>query len=236
MQILGIIPARGGSKGLPGKNIRNLGGLPLIAHTIRASQQTDLLAAVIVSTDDEQIAAVARDYGASVPFLRPPELSTDTAKSIDVVLHALHFMEAKRGEPYTHVMLLQPTCPLRDAADIDAAIAQMQNTPSATAIISVYQPQSAHPYSMFFLDDDGQHMQPLLPDIDNPHHRQSYPAVYMLNGGIYLTRREVIVNEHNFYGEMACGLVMEAMKSVNIDDALDLALAETILRLREAPQ
>lgn len=222
MEILGIIPARGGSKGVPRKNIRPLNGKPLIAYTIEAAQQATLLHDFMVSTDDEDIAAVAKDYGADVPFLRPAELATDTARSIDAVIHVLQNMP----KAYTHVLLLQPTCPLRGPQDIDDAIRLYQEL-DTDSLISVYKPESAHPYYMYMVEDHV--MTPLIPDDQKPHHRQSNPPVYMLNGAIYLTDRQVILQKQSFYGDKPKAFIMPPLRSVNIDDELDFALAETIL-------
>ena len=121
MRVLGIIPARGGSKGLPGKNIKLLNGIPLIAYTIKEALNSNL-EEFIVSTDSEEIAEVARNYGGKVPFLRPAEIATDNASSLDVVLHALDFMKEHEGKEYDAIMLLQPTTPYRDREDINQAI------------------------------------------------------------------------------------------------------------------
>ncbi len=230
MRVLPLIPARGGSKGLPRKNILPLSGMPLIAHSIRQALAVPVMETVVVSTDDEEIARIAREYGAEVPFMRPPALSTDDARSIDVVIHALQFMEAHTGKPYDAVMLLQPTAPLRSSEDIIAAL-RLYEAENADSVISLYKLESLHPFYMYRLEDS--RPVPLMPEADRYHRRQDYPAVYLRNGAIYLTAREVLLEQRSFYGERLRAVVMPAERSVNIDTLGDLARAEAILRMRE---
>jgi len=151
MKILGIIPARGGSKGVPGKNIKHLAGKPLISFSIDAAKDSSL-SKVIVSTDDEQIAAVARELGADVPFLRPDFLASDTAKSLDVSRHALLTMEKSDNLQYDAIMLLQPTTPFRTTEDINQAIELLIANPDADSVISVVDVQGHHPARMKYLE------------------------------------------------------------------------------------
>lgn len=183
-RLLAVIPARGGSKRLPRKNLLPLGGRPLIGWTIAAAQASGVFDAILVSTDDAEIAAVARDAGALVPWLRPAELATDTATSAAVLQHALAWYEAGRGDAEA-VVLLQPTSPFRRAASIAAAVASYRAQPGPTphAVVSV-SPAAAHPAWCFRLDGDT--MQPFLGWEPLRQRSQDLPPAYALNGAIYV--------------------------------------------------
>jgi len=153
LRILGVIPARGGSKGVPGKNIRALGDKPLIAHTIECALATNRVTRTIVSTDDQAIADVARQWGADVPFMRPPELATDTALAIPTLQHALQATEALDQSTYDALVMLQPTTPFRTERDLDAALALLEKS-GADSVISVVDVEGHHPARMKYMDGD----------------------------------------------------------------------------------
>lgn len=225
-KILAIIPARGGSKGLPGKNIRPLAGLPLIAHSISLARRCPEITRTIVSTDSEEIASVARQYGAEVPFIRPAELSTDTASSQDVVLHALHWMQKEENFYPDFILLLQPTSPLRSLDDILSAI-NMQIQKDADAIVSV-RPVS-HPASWLIgLSENGK----LLPVQDSgvALRRQDAGLCYQFNGALYLVKTSIFFKEHTFIPENTYALVMPPERSIDIDTPWDWRLTELILK------
>lgn len=226
-RVLAVVPARGGSKGIPRKNLCLLGGEPLIGHTLRAALDSQRITHTVVSTDDPEIADVARGYGVDVPFLRPAELATDAALQLDVVLHALDAVERMRGIVYNAVLLLQPTAPLRTAEDIDSALNQLRTT-GADAVVSFYRVAQGHPYYMYVLDGDCP--TPLLEIPPHITRRQEFPAVYTRNGAIYTVRREVLVKQRSFYGQDTRAYVMPFERSVNIDTEFDLALAEFLLQ------
>jgi CMP-N,N'-diacetyllegionaminic acid synthase len=226
MRILTVIPARGGSKGLPGKNILPLAGVPLIAYSIKAALAVPALGDVIVSTDSQEITNIARAHGADVPFIRPQVLSTDTASSVDVAIHALEFMEAQTKFRYDALLLLQPTCPLRQPEDIIAAMALFE-AEQADSVISLYKLESTHPFYMYRLEEHTPI--PLMPEGRNYRRRQDYPPVYVRNGAIYLVGRDVLLNTRSFYGECLRAIVMPAERSVNIDTLRDLAQVEAII-------
>jgi CMP-N-acetylneuraminic acid synthetase len=230
--VLAIVPARGGSKGIARKNLRILGGLPLIVHTLQAALESRFITDLIVSTDDQEIANVAKMHNIDVPFLRPYDLASDEAAQLDVVLHALTTVERARQVQYDVVLLLQPTAPLRAAEDIDNALEQLFVT-GASSVVSFYRVEQGHPYYMYSLDGD--RPKPLL---DVPSHitrRQDFPAVYVRNGAIYAVRREVLVSQRSFYGQDMRAYVMPFDRSVNIDTEVDLALAEFLLQ-RQRPR
>lgn len=225
-RIVAIVPARGGSKGLPRKNVLPLGGKPLIAWTIDAARACPSIDRVIVTTDDEEIAGAARSAGAAVPFLRPAELATDTARSIDVVLHALDRLAAD-GEHYDVLVLLQPTSPLRTAGDISAAL-DLLFTRTAQAVISVCETEH-HPYWSNTLPPDGSLAAFLRPELLNTN-RQELPVFYRLNGAIYAARCEYVRARNGFLGPDSIAYRMPRERSVDIDTMLDFKFAELLLQ------
>jgi CMP-N-acetylneuraminic acid synthetase len=226
MKILGVIPARGGSKGVLHKNIRFLGGKPLIVHTIEAARNSRL-SHCIVSTDSEEIAAVAKNHGAEVPFLRPAELATDTAKSIPVMVHALRWLEQKTGTEFDALMMLQPTTPFRTSADIDAAIRKMEET-DCDSVISVVDVEGHHPARMKYLEGD-RLIDPPFCEVYENQPRQELIPMYIRNGAIYLTKRNVLIGG-SFKGSDCRALICQAERSVNIDTELDFDYAEWVLQ------
>lgn len=230
MRTLGVIPARGGSKGIPGKNLAPLAGLPLLQYTIRASQGSRHLTRTILSSDDPEILSVGRALGVEVPFVRPKELATDTASSVTVVLHALKFVEETEAGRYDFVCLLQPTCPLRTASDIDNAIEMLAQS-DADAVVSLSRVEEPHPMKMMLVSDQVIH--PLFPDKWHEHlRRQELPPVFSLNGGIYCVRRETLLDHNSLWGKKTLAYTMPADRSINIDSIHDLKTAEAIISER----
>ena len=222
MRALGIIPARGGSKGVPCKNIRLVGNQPLIAHTIQAADSSQLLAHYVVSTDDDAIATVACDHAAPV-LMRPPELAADDTPMVPVIRHALRVLEAN-GERYDAVVVLQPTTPLRQPADIDNSLRLLADT-GADTVISVYQVEDHHPARMYRLLDG--YLQPY--DQEPPGRlRQSLPPVYHRNGAIYACWTRLL-DQNTLIGPRVWPYVMPRARSLNIDDELDLAFANFLM-------
>jgi len=222
--VLGLIPARGGSKGLPRKNIKPLLGKPLIAYTIEQALASKHLDRVIVSTDSEEIAEVSRKYGAEVPFMRPKELATDEAKSINVVLHVIKWME-ENDKSYDLLMLLQPTSPLRTVEDIDKAI-ELLLEKEANAIISVCEVEQ-HSYWSNVLPPDGCMKNFIRPEVTNKN-RQELPLFYRLNGAIYLVYWDYLKQEKTFFGDKTFAYIMPRERSIDIDEEIDFILAELI--------
>lgn len=229
--ILGIIPARGGSKGVPRKNIRLLSGKPLLAYTIIEALKSKRLTKTIVSTDDEEIAQVARDYGAGVPLLRPKELATDESLAIETVKHAINFMENRDKVQYDYVCVLQPTSPLRKAEDIDGAIERMIGL-GGDSLISVTDVGANHPARMKRIVNDR------LVDIFDKDstfvRKQDLPKVYIFNGALYVACRDTIFDKGSFRGEDCIAYIMPPERSVNIDTELDLIMAEILMQREQA--
>jgi len=227
-RILAIIPARGGSKGLPGKNTRELGGKPLIAWSIAAGRQSGFVDEVAVSTDSPEIAAQASNYGAAVPFLRPEALATDEAKTIDVILHTIAWYD-NQAVTFDLVLLLQPTSPLRTAADINLAL-ELYFSKGAQAIVSVCQADH-HPWWSNVLPADGGMQEFLRPECLNAG-RQKLPVYYRLNGAIYLADIDFLKRNRSFWGEKTFAYLMPKERSVDIDDIVDFRLAEVLMATR----
>ncbi|TDN65784.1 N-acylneuraminate cytidylyltransferase [Halothiobacillus neapolitanus] len=219
--VLALIPARGGSKGLPGKNIRPLKGRPLIGWSIEAARTSRYVSRVVVSSDDEEILAVARDQGAETPFRRPASLAGDATPSMDVVLHALDQLAE-----FEWVVLLQPTSPLRLSADIDAAIEQCLKT-NAPACVSVCE-APASPWWMFEVGAECR-MRSFLPAEQRPVRRQDLPDLYALNGAVYVAKTEWLRTSRSFLTEETVAYVMPPARSVDIDTLFDFQLAECLL-------
>ena len=226
--IIAVIPARGGSKGVPGKNLRTVGGLPLVAHAILAGNAASGLAACIVSTDDAEIAAVSREYGGHVPFLRPAELSSDQSPTWAALQHALRWYEAEYNRTVLAVVTLQPTTPLRTAEDIDAAIAMFRaGQPSADSLISVCEAGEHHPLTLYYADGD--QLDPLLKGLNPTTRRQDFPPIYWRNGAIYITRRDLLFTLNRVVSERPLAYRMPKLRSANIDAPFDIELAELML-------
>ncbi|TSC80441.1 MAG: N-acylneuraminate cytidylyltransferase [Candidatus Peregrinibacteria bacterium Gr01-1014_25] len=221
---LGVITARGGSRGIPRKNIALLAGKPLIAYTIDAAAQSRLTRC-IVSTDDSDIAEMARSLGADVPFLRPAELSTDAAGSIEVMQHAIRWME-ERGERFDYAMILQPTSPLRTGADIDACLELAART-NADSVMSMVQIPDFAVQKLKRITEDGR-IQPRFADEGQRSAHRDNDPVYKRNTAIYLTRVPVLMRGELF-GADSRAYVMPRERSVDVNEPMDMAIAELLL-------
>jgi len=206
-----------------------VGGKPLIAYTIRAALDAKVIDRVIVSTDSQEIADVARSFGAEAPFLRPPELAQDGTPGIEPILHAVRWLTDNEGYYPDYVMVLQPTSPLRTAEDISAAtrLAQERQADSVVSVCLAHQ----HPYWMKQVSSDGRLMD-FLPLDRTYSTRQELPPIYALNGAIYLVRRGTLLERRTFYTEHTYAYVMPAERSLDIDTSWDLYLADLILKER----
>jgi N-acylneuraminate cytidylyltransferase len=229
LSVLAFVPARGGSKGLPGKNIIDLGGRPLIAWTLAAAEQSRYVDRCVVSTDDNGIAEVARAHGGDVPFLRPAELAGDSAATFDALAHTLSLLPS-----FDIVVTLQPTSPLRIAADIDGALETML-TQDAPSCVSVTEPGKS-PYWSYRVDDNNR-LVPLLGPEFKRQRRQDLPTAYVLNGAVYATRTDWLLEQRGSLGEGTVAYVMPASRSLDIDSQFDLDLAQFLVqRQRTMPE
>ena len=224
--MLGVVAARGGSKGIPYKNLAMLAGRPLLAYTADAARSSRRLSRCIVSTDDEIIATAARRLGLDVPFLRPSDLAVDDAPMLPVLQHAAR-EAARGGSTPDAVVLLQPTSPLRRATHIDAAVDLLESTGADSVVSVVEVPHQFNPVSVMQLDGDR-----LRPFLDRPPitRRQDKPRVYARNGPAVLAVRTRVLEADSLYGTDSRPLVMNALESIDIDGPDDLALAEFLLQ------
>lgn len=224
--MIAIIPARGGSKGLPGKNVRPLNGKPLIAYAIEEALKAKHIDRVIISTDDEEIARVAVEYGAELPFMRPAELASDTAMAIDNYIYTIGRLEIESGKSIDAFVVLQPTSPLRIAEDIDGAI-ELFKQKGADSVISYC--QEAHPVTWHkYLDEDGHFVDIFEANIKN---RQENRESYYPNGAVYVFRTSMI-RERKYYTDNSYAYVMPRIRSVDIDFIEDFEYAEFLLMRR----
>ncbi|MBF0124381.1 MAG: acylneuraminate cytidylyltransferase family protein [Magnetococcales bacterium] len=224
--VLAVIPARGGSRGVPRKNVRLLAGRPLIAWSIGAAQACPAIDRLIVSSEDDEIIEVAQQWGCEVPFRRPAALATDHASSIDVLLHALDTL-ADQQQRYDWLLLLQPTSPLRTDEDIQMAL-RLCRRDDVAAVVSLV--AAAHPPQWsYYLDHDV--LQPVMAGPVIPR-RQDLPQAYTLNGAVFMARVDWLRHNRSFLTAESRGFVMPAERSIDIDSELDFALAELLARSR----
>lgn len=225
-RFIAIIPARGGSKGLPNKNILPLAGKPLITYTIEAAIESGVFDEVMVTTDSQAIAEVSRMAGASVPFLRPANLATDDAGSVEVICHALEHYE-QEGKQFDYLVLLQPTSPLRTAGDIKGAVKLLFDK-SAAAVTSVCEAEHSPKWTGIISEDLS------LKDFLDPETlnlpRQKIGKYYRLNGAVYICKTDALRRQNNLFAEPAFAYVMPQAQSVDIDSLLDFKFAEFLVR------
>lgn len=233
MDVLGVIPVRSGSKRVPNKNIRELGRKPLLAHTIEQAASSSILDRCLISTDDEEIAAVAREYNGDVPFMRPDHLATDTASSADVVAHALGWANEQGHEP-TMVILLQVTTPFRTSTDIDEAIKKLQQSPEANSLVAVTEYRV--PPEWAFEMNDNSYLQSHFSEYDmwddEPSRSQETTKLYYPNGAVFAARVEPFLENPEFYKPPTTFYKMPAERSLDIDEPYDLELARALYKYR----
>ncbi|MGZ3769098.1 MAG: acylneuraminate cytidylyltransferase family protein [Bdellovibrio sp.] len=229
-KVLAIIPARGGSKGLPRKNIRDLCGKPLIAWSIEQALACAEIDKTVVSTDDEEIAQIAKNFGAEVPFMRPEPLASDTASSADVILHALDFY-ADKGQHYDVIVLVEPTSPLREVDDLSGAINQLIKSPGLRSVVGVSAVESNHP-SFLFRVQEGE-LRPYLGKQPTGLRRQDIEELFFLEGSVYVSDVEVFREKRSFYHEKTGPWIVPRYKSLEIDEIVDLITAEALMSARQ---
>ncbi len=228
MKIIAIIPARGGSKGIPGKNIKLLGGKPLLSYTIESALRSGFLDEVMVSTEDERIAEIAAQYGLPVPFMRPAELAMDNSPSIDVVSHVLTTY-AEKGMHFDAVMLLEPTSPFRDTNEIDESIQMFLRRKSDSFVTVRKVPDAFNPYWVF---EEGPHPNVLKTIMDHPviQRRQSLPNTFVRDGSVYITKTKVVLEQHSLFGDSISYQMRNDPFRVNIDTMEDWREAERVIQ------
>ncbi|MBR0148421.1 MAG: acylneuraminate cytidylyltransferase family protein [Lachnospiraceae bacterium] len=225
MDILALIPARSGSKSVVDKNIRPIAGKPMLAYSIEHAAASKYITRTIVSTDSEKYAAIAREYGAEVPFIRPAELATDTALDVDVFYHALTFLKEKEGYIPRLVVQLRPTYPIRKISDIDTMIERMLADDTIDSMRCIA-PAKEIPHKMWYLSDDGITITPVINDPPECYNmpRQQLKKAYYQNACIDVVRPSVILDQHSMSGIKVAGYIME--ENYDIDTPEEFARAE----------
>jgi len=225
---LAIIPARGGSKGLPGKNIKELCGKPLIAWSIEAGLKSKYIDELVVSTDYQDIADIAKEYGANVPFLRPDYLASDTATSFDAVKHTIDYYKNELNKEFDYIVLLEPTSPLREYTDIDNAIEQLLKS-SANSIVGISKTEDQNPAFLINKDQNN-----YLSGYENKDmkvlRRQDINDVYFFEGTVYISNIEILVEKKTFYHKNTIGYEVPKYKSLEIDDIDDFIMVEALMK------
>lgn len=227
--ILAIIPARGGSKGLPGKNIKPLLGKPLIGWTIEQAKQSKYIDEIFISTDSQEIADVVKSFGVEIPFLRPKELATDISPSSEFILHTIEYYK-QQGKNFDYILLLEPTSPLRDVADIDIATERLINNAKAKSIVGVCKVEAAHPSFLAKISKE-ELLIPFSKELKTLR-RQDINDVYFFEGSLYISDLTTYENRKTFYHELTLPYVVSKYKSFEIDDILDFHIIEKIMDLK----
>ncbi|MEG1254894.1 acylneuraminate cytidylyltransferase family protein [Clostridium sp.] len=225
-EILAIIPARGGSKGVPRKNIKKLEGKPLIGYTIEAAKNCSSVSRVIVSTEDNEIAEVSKQFGAEIPYLRPSELSGDNSPTIDCILHVINYLKENEDYKPDYVLLLQCTSPLRNSTHVEETIEKLLNS-NYDSIVSVCEAEVNPYWANVF---QGDKLKYFIEEGKIITRRQDLPDVYRMNGAIYLIKTDVLIKERTFEPENLMGYIMDSYSSVDIDTEMDFKIAEAIVK------
>lgn len=230
-RVLAIVPARGGSKGLPGKNIRPLAGKPLIGWTLESAKKSKYLDEIFVSTDSQEIADVAETFGVKVPELRPEELASDTATSASVVLYTIDYFR-KHGKDFDYILLLEPTSPMRKEDDIDNAIALACEHPDKAGVVSLGEVHMEHP-SIVKKITDKSIIEPYV-EAQRVTRRQQLDKAYFPYGVVYLVRTDYFEKNQLFYGKDSLPYIIERWQCYEIDDIYDFTAIEAILKYKHS--
>ena len=226
-KVLGIIPARAGSKGLPGKNIKQFCGKPLLAYAIEAGSKCEFIDNLIVSTDSEEIAEIARTLGAQVPFIRPSNLALDITLSTDVVIHALDFFKDNMKLIFDYVIVIEPTSPLRDSTDLKQAIENLLKHEVAKSIVGICLTENQNPNYLFKLQKND-----TIVKYDKSNQtlsrRQDLDEVYFVEGSLYISDVDYFRQKNTFYHDKTIGFILPKWKSIEIDDIFDFIMAEAL--------
>jgi CMP-N,N'-diacetyllegionaminic acid synthase len=228
MKVLALIPARGGSKGLPGKNTRPMCGKPLIAWSIEKAKLSKYLDMVLVTTDCQEIAGIAKQYGAHVPFLRPDELATDKSSTYDAILHALKYLRVEEGQTFDYVVLLEPTSPLREDDDIDRMLEQLSGMSAKfDSIISIGEVDE-HPSIVRRVR--GNNLEPFCPELQQTKRRQDNEPAYFPYGVAYIAKTDVLLAENTFYTRRCTYFRIKRYQNYEIDDIYGFLCAESVMK------
>ncbi len=226
--VLAIVPARAGSKGLPGKNIIGICGKPLIAWSIEAGLSSEFIDEIIVSTDSAEIAQISIEWGAKVPFIRPAEISTDETPTFDVIEHAVEFYKQKKFE-FDFIVILEPTSPLRTALDIDLALKTLAYHQEASAIVGISSTTTQNP-SFLVRKGSKAELTPFIGTTLKAIRRQDVEEVFFIEGSVYISKTHELFLRKTFYHEGTIGFEVPKWKSFEIDDLEDLIVVEALMR------
>ncbi|BCA94937.1 acylneuraminate cytidylyltransferase [Legionella antarctica] len=230
-KVLAIIPARGGSKGLPGKNIRPLNGMPLVAWPIQTALNSKYIDRVIVTTDDPEIAKIAQEYGAEVPFIRPAEFAKDTSPSSEAIIHAIQFCTETDGT-YDYTVLLEPTSPLTESSDVDRALETLVSS-KGLAIVGTCKVEATHPVYCATIGEDSL-LKPFNRDnFAKPIRRQDVDELFFFEGSLYISEVKKYLETQTFYHELTLPYVVPAWKALEIDTLLDFFKVEAVMKNKE---
>lgn len=228
--VLAIIPARGGSKGLPGKNLKELCGKPLVAWPIHAAKSSLYVDKIIVSTDDSQIADIARQEGAEVPFLRPGDLAADDSTTISVIVHGINFL-SKIGETFEYCVLLEPTSPLTEGCDINRALELLESMRTkADSIVGVSEVVLTHPVFDARINQEGLITPYVGEDFSGAGRRQDIEKLYFFEGSLYISDIKTLLEKQTFYHNRTVPYIVPKWKSFEVDDMVDLLCIEAIMK------
>ncbi len=227
---LAIIPSRGGSKGLPGKNIKELCGKPLIAWSIEAGSKNKYIDEVMVTTDSQEIANIAKQYGANIPFLRPKELASDTATTFDAAKHTIEFYKNELNKEFDYIVLLEPTSPLREVLDIDNAIEKLLRS-NANSIVGICKTEDQNPAFLVKKDGNG-----FISGYENKDmkvlRRQEIEDIYFFEGSLYISDITTYLYRKSFYHKDTIGYEVPKYKALEIDDIYDFIMVEAIMKYK----
>lgn len=226
--VIAVVPARAGSKGLPGKNTKILCGKPLIAWTIEAGLKSQYIDFVVVSTDSKDIATIAENYGAIIPFLRPPELATDKTTSIEVIRHVIDYYNSIENKQFDYVALLEPTSPLRDEGDLDRAIKQLVENTTAKSIVGISLTSTQNPEFLVKTSEGGRLVGFKQNEIKTIR-RQNIEEIYFLEGSVYVSDTYTLIKEGTFYHKDTFGCIFPKWKSFEVDDIDDFIIVEALM-------
>lgn len=227
-KILAIIPARGGSKGLPDKNIKPLLGKPLIGWTIEQAQNSGYIDDIFVSTDSESITRVAQSFGVSVPELRPSGLSLDASPSSEFIIYTIDLLK-KQGKEFEYFILLEPTSPLRDVSDIDSSIEQLLNNPNVESLVGVSEVMDSHPD--FLTKVENGILKPYKDSLQTLR-RQELEKLYFFEGSVYLSKCDTFMKRKTFYHDNTMAYIVPKWKSYEVDDIIDFVIIESLMKLK----
>ncbi len=226
--VLAVIPARGGSKGVKRKNLCTVGGVSLVARAINSAKSAKSILRCIVSTDDEEIASAAVEAGGDVPFMRPAELATDTASSVDVLIHAYEFCKRHDNVDYDIVVLLQPTTPFRSGEDIDGTVELLKASPGHKSAVTIAPAEGCNPHYLYRYQSDNAEILPLLINDSVGERRQDLEKYYIRTGAVYAVMSSYLIGQHRVMGENSLAYIVDAERSINIDSQLELIIANQI--------